>query len=148
MKVYNEMGRDNARSPMQWSAGENGGFSKVEPWLMVNPNYREINVESNWGDDGSVLNFYKKMIRFRKEHLSLVYGDFQLVFPEDEAVFAYYRKDEGETFFVVSNFTGREQSLDFDSTDYDLAVGNYDYGEDFTSLLRPYEARVYCLRQS
>ena len=146
MKAYNKVGRDNARTPMQWSAGKNAGFSTTEPWLMVNPNYKEINVEANRADSDSVLNFYKKMIRFRKENPTLVYGEFELACPEDEAVFAHYRTDENGGFFIASNFSGEEQALEFEADKYDLVIQNYPGKESDPARLRPYEARVYRLR--
>ncbi len=145
MKAYNKVGRDNARTPMQWNAGQNAGFSTAEPWLMVNPNYKEINVEANRADSDSVLSFYKKMIRFRKDNPTLVYGEFELACPEDEAVFAHYRTDGEASFFVASNFSGKEQSLDFESDKYDLVIQNYPGKESDPARLRPYEARVYRL---
>lgn len=83
--------RDNARTPMQWNAEKNAGFTEGTPWYRVNPNYKEINVEQALADPESVFYHYQKLIQLRKEHEVMVYGTYQLLFPEDEDLYIYTR---------------------------------------------------------
>ena len=85
--------RDNARTPMQWSAGPSAGFTTGTPWIAVNPNYTEINAEEERKDPDSVYHFYQKLIRLRKTHPVFVDGKFDLLLPEDERIFAYTRTE-------------------------------------------------------
>ena len=78
MRSIYAKGRDNARTPMQWSAAENAGFSSAEPWIKVNPNYEYINAESQLSDPDSVLSYYRRLIRLRKEHSVFIDGDYRL----------------------------------------------------------------------
>lgn len=100
--------RDNARTPMPWDASPNGGFTSGTPWIMLNPDYGEINVEAAKRDPDSVLNFYKRLIKLRKDNLIMPYGEISLVWPEDEELFAYEKQFEGEHWFVVGNFSENE----------------------------------------
>ena len=101
-------GRDNARTPMQWDDTENAGFTTGTPWLGVNPNYTEINARSQLQDENSVFHYYKKLIHLRKENSIFVEGDFTLLLPEDENIFAYVREYEGRKLLVAANFTDKE----------------------------------------
>ena len=101
-------GRDNARTPMQWDDTENAGFTTGTPWLGVNPNYTEINARSQLHDENSVFHYYKKLIQLRKENSIFVEGDFTLLLPEDENIFAYVREYEGRKLLVTANFTDKE----------------------------------------
>lgn len=132
-------GRDNARTPMQWSAGENAGFSAVKPWIKINPNYKDINVEAALLDCDSVFYTYKKLIALRKELPVLVYGDFELLFEEDPDLFIYERHFEDETIKVYANFhdTVREVELPCD----EILVHNYEAPKK--GVLRPYEAYMF-----
>jgi oligo-1,6-glucosidase len=104
------MSRDNARTPMQWGPGPRAGFGSAEPWIKVNPNHASINVEAAEVDPDSVLHFLRAMIRFRKEHLGLVYGSFGLLSREDPSLFAFRRKGEGEDLLVEINMSGEERA--------------------------------------
>ena len=99
-------GRDNARTPMQWSAAEHAGFSQAEPWLPVNPNYREINAQVALADPGSVFFYYQSLIALRKCYPVFQDGSFTLLEPESERLFTYTRSAETEELLVVCNFTG------------------------------------------
>ena len=101
-------GRDNARTPMQWDDTENAGFTTGTPWLGVNPNYTETNARSQLQDENSVFHYYKKLIQLRKENSIFVEGDFTLLLPEDENIFAYVREYEGRKLLVAANFTDKE----------------------------------------
>lgn len=102
-------GRDNARTPMQWTDGENAGFSEAGPWLPVNPNHDIINAQAALADPDSVFYFYQKLIALRKRYPVFREGGFTLLNPEDEGVFAYTRDTQEEHLLVVCNFTAREQ---------------------------------------
>lgn len=112
-KACAEMSRDNARTPMQWSGGENAGFTKGTPWMKVNPNYSEINVESQQGDADSVLHYYQELIALRKseEYKEVfTYGWFAPVYGDQEKIMAFYRYLDGEAkkpekrVLVAANF--------------------------------------------
>ena len=132
-------GRDNARTPMQWTAGENAGFTTGTPWLSVNPNHTTINAEAALADDHSVFYHYQKLIALRKTHDVFRDGEFTLLCPEDENVFAYTRDTEEEHLLVVCNFTGSEQPFAVPEgyTAAETLISNY---PDRTAVLRPYEA--------
>ncbi|WP_249193598.1 glycoside hydrolase family 13 protein [Gluconobacter wancherniae] len=102
--------RDNARTPMQWDASENGGFTTGKPWFRVNPNHTEINVAHQKHDPQSVLTFYRHLIALRANHRTLIYGAFQDVDPSHPAVFAFTRTDQNERFLILINLTGEPQN--------------------------------------
>ena len=132
--------RDNARTPMQWSAEKNAGFTEGTPWMSVNPNYLEINAESQLDDPDSVFGCYQKLIQLRKTYPVFTEGAFDLLLPEGDAIFAYTRKTETETLLVVCNFRKAEQPFPLDTEGMTLLYSNYP-GD--SHLLRPYEARIY-----
>lgn len=134
--------RDNARTPMQWDNSAHGGFSKGEPWLQVNPNYEQINVRDQEGDPDSILNFYRRMIAFRKEHKTLVYGDFEIFETESSDLFAYERKDAGGHFTVWLNMSDFTEHVPMPGGV--PAISNYDDAPENT--LRPWEGRIYKLQ--
>jgi glucan 1,6-alpha-glucosidase len=132
-------GRDNARTPMQWTAGENAGFTTGKPWLAVNPNHETINAEAALADPDSVFWYYQRLIALRKTYPIFRDGSFTLLQPEDETVFAYTRDTDREHLLVVCNFTGVEQPFRVPEG-YETAqtlISNY---QDKASVLRPYEA--------
>ena len=107
LEVCSRMSRDNARTPMQWTSGENGGFTKGTPWLKVNASYEEVNVEAQEQDMDSVLNYYRKLVALRKsDELKEVftYGEFLPEYENVDGVMAFYRKDESKCILVVANF--------------------------------------------
>jgi len=101
--------RDNSRTPMQWNSEPNAGFSPPEtqtaPWIMVNPNYREINVEEQMQRSDSVYAFYKKLIQLRKEMEIITHGNYELLFPDDPYIFIYTRRYKKEELLVICNFS-------------------------------------------
>jgi oligo-1,6-glucosidase len=102
--------RDNARTPMQWDSSENAGFTTGTPWLPVNPNYTTINAQAQLQDPDSVFHYYRKLIALRRNSPwsdLIVYGDYQLLAPEDPNIFAYIRRFEGKTLCVVCNLTAK-----------------------------------------
>lgn len=137
--------RDNSRTPMQWSEEMNAGFSEGTPWIGMNPNYTEINVDRQLSDEQSILNYYKAMIRLRKENDAFVYGDYELVLAEDAQVYAYTRTHENTSFLVVANLTAEAASIEslYETVkDAQVVLAN----SDSESLeLAPFEARIYKL---
>lgn len=134
--------RDNGRTPMQWSDAEFAGFSNVQPWLPVNPNYKEVNVEKEEGEAESILNFYKELLKVRKKYDVFTDGTFTLLDPASDNTFIYMRDNGGEHVLVMCNFTDKKVSVDIPTkfTDAELLISNYnDIKED---ELRPYEAKM------
>jgi oligo-1,6-glucosidase len=108
-----EVARENGRTPMQWSAGRNAGFTTGSPWLPVNDNHDVINVESAERDTGSVLHYFRRMVRLRRAEPALVYGRYQLLDRDNPEVFAYTRSLGGRTLLVALSFsaTGGRMTL-------------------------------------
>ncbi len=129
LKIVHTMGRDNARTPMQWDSSENAGFTAGNPWLKLNPNYTAINVDQAEKDSNSILHFYRKMVQFRKDHPSLVYADFEIIQPYHEQVFAYWRWQDGESYLILLNFSEEEVEFQvggqFDTSEMEVLIGNY-----------------------
>ncbi|WP_036664987.1 glycoside hydrolase family 13 protein [Paludibacterium yongneupense] len=152
MKGIYQNGRDNARTPMQWSGAAYGGFSHVRPWLQANPNYAQINVEAALNDPDSIFFHYQRLIRLRKESELLVYGDFVLLLEEHAQVFAYLRRLGGQALAVVSNFSGQcvECVLPVSLRDLDgeSLISNYAPRERLgqTVSLQPYESFIFAFR--
>lgn len=112
MDAIHENSRDNARTPMHWSNQANAGFSGGTPWIELNPNYPQINVEDALANPNSIFYHYKKLIELRKAHPAIVYGSFVPVFEEHDKVFAYVRELDGEQLLVVCNFSGESLALE------------------------------------
>lgn len=136
--------RDNARTPMQWSAEKNAGFSDAEPWMPVNPNYTVINAEAALADPDSVFYCYRKLIALRKTYPVFRDGRFTLLLPDSEQIFAYTRDTERERLLVVCNFTA--EAVPFARPEAfreaKLLISNY---PEPAELLRPYEAQMFYL---
>lgn len=128
--------RDNARTPMQWSHEKEAGFTTGKPWLKVNPNYTEINVEDQLNDEDSVLHFYKKLIALRKSEAyreTLIFGRFVPAFEADEDVFAFYRESEsGDRIFIAANFGKEEKTLTLPEKSYTVLLTNDDSAPEGT----------------
>ena len=141
--------RDNARTPMQWDASKNAGFTTGTPWIAVNPNYKKINVADQLKREDSVFHYYQKLIRLRKENEIIVYGNYELLLPEDENIFAYTRTLDNQKLLVACNFSKSEQRFDFSGYENaKVLISNYnrDAGED--GILKPYEATVLLLENA
>ncbi len=141
-------GRDNARTPMQWDATENAGFTKGVPWIKVNPNYKEINAASQTEDKTSVYHYYKRLIALRKKYDVFVEGHFRMLLEEDENIFAYLREAKEQDLLVICNFYEKTIQCPLDELRRKgiLLITNYKETED-DSILRPYEARIYLLEK-
>jgi oligo-1,6-glucosidase len=132
------MSRDNARTPMQWDASANAGFTSGEPWLAVNPNHTEINAEAERADPGSVFHHYRSLIELRHTEPAIVHGDFTMLLEEDERVYAFLRRWEDTELLVLGNFSGDAVPVDLAGwEDAELLVG------EPGDALRPWEGRVY-----
>ena len=140
--------RDNTRTPMQWDDSLNAGFSKSNPWIHVNPNYKYINVKDQLKDENSILNFYKKMINIRKENKTLIYGSYDLILEDHEKIYAYTRIVREEEFVIIVNLShdNVKYSYDINLHSDGLLLSNYNVEKHalLTEFdLRPYEARIY-----
>ena len=127
LRVIAKSSRDNARTPMQWTDGENAGFTTGTPWLKVNPNYTDINVEAELADENSVLHFYKKLIALRKDpdyKETVVYGSLEPVWEEKHNLMAYYRKGD-KTLLVVGNYQRQEQEIALPAAYRKVLLNNY-----------------------
>ncbi|AVX29981.1 oligo-1,6-glucosidase [Carboxydocella thermautotrophica] len=150
LPLIHAKGRDNARTPMQWDASENAGFTGGQPWIKVNPNYREINVAQALMDPDSVFHYYKRLIRLRKEMPVFVYGTYDLLLPEDEQIYAYTRTMGEEKLLVVLNFSAATPLFTMPTelerfSQRQLLIASYPVSDEESRefRLRPYEARVY-----
>jgi len=141
LKLVHDIGRDNVRTPMHWNNRKNAGFTTGEPWIKVNPNFKEINAEKSIDEGrGSILNFYKELLSFRKENKTLVYGDFEILQQESENLFFYKREDENDTFIVMLNHSDNDELVNFDMEGYTMMFCNYKAGK--VNNLLPWEARI------
>ena len=145
LAAIHRMMRDNARTPMQWTAGPHAGFTDGDPWMMVNPNYTEINAAAALADPDSVFYTYQKLIALRKAHRVFAEGDFTLLCPEDEQVFAYLRRGAGQEMLVAVNLSGRSAPFDLPEAFAGRAPLLATQGAPLAGALRPWEALI-CLR--
>ena len=148
-KVARESTRDNARTPVQWSADRNAGFSEAEPWFPINGNYRSVNAAAQEEDPNSLLNFYRKLLEFRRSTPTAIYGAYREYLPESRDLYVYERAYEGRKLLVICSFTSRPVRFDapegFRLEEGEEVLSNYDFhviiSNGFTT--RPYEMRVY-----
>ncbi len=137
--------RDSARTPVQWTDGENAGFSENTPWFFVNDNYKEINVENQESDPDSVLNFYRKAIALRKSLSCVKDGVYKEYRKSSSKLYTYSREDEGQKILVICSFSDKKQRIKaprgFDLSAGRLVLGNYKNIDE--KALNPYEVRVY-----
>lgn len=137
--------RDSARTPVQWSAEANAGFTTGTPWFYVNENYKEINVAEQETDEDSVLNFYRQAIKLRKTLSCVRNGNYKEYGKLSASFFTYSREDEAERILVVCSFTDKTKKwrvpAGFDIKTAELLLANYEHTDN--NILRPYETRVY-----
>lgn len=153
MQSIYRKGRDNARTPMQWSAEPQAGFTVGTPWIAVNPNYPDINAARALEDDSSVYHYYRQLIQLRRQLPLIVYGEYQLLFPDHERIYAYLRSSAEETLLILLNFSKEIETISPWQTaggfPQRMLLGNYpepSEGAASELVLRPFEARVYQLR--
>ena len=143
LKLVHKQSRDNARTPMQWDSSKNAGFTKSKPWIPINNNFKMINVTDQEEDPHSILQYYRKMIAFRKANKTLVYGEYKDLEPNDSKLFIYKRWDEKNLFLIAHNFSDNSQEF---NSDYikglTLSSSNYLSNEKRNSL-QPWESRIY-----
>ena len=140
--------RDSARTPMQWSAEENAGFTTGKPWFYVNQNYTEINVQAQEQDPDSLLNFYRKAVLLRKSLSCVRFGSYRQYFKRSRRLYVYSRQDDRQKILVVCSFSKKKTRFkvpnDFDLVTGKLVLQNYPDVEE--TVLKPYETRVYLWR--
>lgn len=151
LQMAQNISRDNARSPMQWDASQSGGFTTATPWLAVNPNYRSINVAEQRGRDRSIFRHYQTLIRMRKEHPVMIYGDYTPLFEEQETLFAYLRSHHDTRWLIIHNFSREQTTIELTPEYANAAVLLSNYSTDCLSpgknLLRPYESLILALNK-
>lgn len=149
LKLVHRASRDNSRTPMQWDRSRNAGFTSGTPWFSVNPNYHEINAADEEKSPDSLLNFYRAVLKFRKENPVALYGTYRELMPESRKLYVYERAYEGERLLVICSFTNEQVRFEAGSA-YDIenaepVLSNYEHNfvisNGFTT--RPYEMRVY-----
>lgn len=140
----NAKGRDHARTPMQWRGDQaHAGFTAGQPWIPVNDNFTEINVAQNLAEKDSVFATYQQLIQYRRDHDIVVKGDFQLLYSDHPAVFAYKRQWQDDAFVVFANVSEEEQTVDVAELSLnDVIINNYDEVtvRDGQLTLAPYQA--------
>ncbi|MBS5523410.1 MAG: alpha,alpha-phosphotrehalase [Clostridiales bacterium] len=139
--------RDNSRTPVQWTDGQNGGFTQEKPWIEVNKNCAVINAAAQLDDEDSIFNHYRKLVALRKNYDVIAYGDVVPVAKEHPQIFAYERNYKNEQLFVVNNFY--KTSADWDCgrnlDDYEILLSNGPKPSRDGSILhlKPFESIVY-----
>ena len=150
MRYLRYKSRDNARTPMQWNARPGAGFTNGTPWIMINPNYTQINAEEQTARKDSVFHYYQKLIRLRKSHEIIVYGSYELLLPDDPDLYIYTRELNSEKLLIICNFTEAEKEFSLPEgwlpEKMEHLIGNYcRTAAQKTMTLMPYETLVYCM---
>lgn len=149
MEAIYAKGRDNARTPMQWDASPNAGFTDAVPWIPVNPNYTEINAEAAIRDNESIYHYYQDLIRIRRNHKVVVYGDYNPVCEEHPSIYAYTRRYQGQMLLVILNFFSDPAVIDLPKACLPengvRLIGNYEDAPacEVHMKLRAFEAVVF-----
>ena len=151
LTVLRARGRDNARTPMQWDASPHAGFTTGTPWLAVNPNFPQVNAAAERADPGSVFHYYRRLIELRHTEPAVVSGDFTLLLPDDERLYAFTRRLGATELLVIGNFTADTVRAEIDgaaawSSAEVLLTNLATAPEDLT--LGPWQAVVYRRRIS
>jgi oligo-1,6-glucosidase len=151
LKLIHAKSRDNARTPMQWDASEQAGFTDGVPWIKVNPNYKEINVSQSLADSDSIFYYYQRLIQLRRENPVIVYGRYDLILDSHEQIYAFTRTLDEDRLLIILNFSKNSplfnlpENILFKTSE--LLISNYNVqpGDIHQIMLRPFEARVYRL---
>jgi len=142
-------GRDNGRTPFQWNGSANAGFTTGTPWIAVNPNYKLINSEEEEKDPNSCLNYFRKLVKLRKNNPALIYGRYELLDKDNPAVYAYTREDNGKKFLILLNFSAHKAQtkigIPLHNAKLLLSNDQRTQGSSFNGL-NPYEACIYQLQ--
>ena len=140
--------RDNARTPMQWSAERNAGFSAGTPWLGVNPDYKDVNVEKELDDPDSVLSFYRELIHLRRDSECIRRGDLSFQLEDDPYLFVFSRTLGDESYMVIANFSDSRRDCHADVPSCDVIMSNYGRASVSSDMdLEPYEAVIVKVKQ-
>ena len=148
MGYIKAVGRDNARTPMQWDASDNGGFTSGTPWLQVNKNYKTINAAAQVNDPDSVFAYYKKLIALRHTNEVMVNGVYDVLIPDHPQIYAYTRTLGDKQLLVLCNDSDTNVAIPAELQEKIHAAKNIliqNYKDTDESTLRPYEAVVYAL---
>lgn len=151
LEVCQRMSRDNARTPVQWSSQENAGFTTGTPWLKINANYQEINVERQENDADSVLNYYRRLVAVRKspEYKEVfTYGKFVPMYQDTETIMAYYREDENQRILVAANFGKEAVELKLEYPVKRVVLSNQNKAERLGQMLKLESCEVIVLEFS
>jgi oligo-1,6-glucosidase len=147
LAVLRARGRDNARTPMQWDASERAGFTTGAPWLAVNPNHTEINAAAAVADPDSVYHHYRKLIELRHTEPAVVDGDFTMLLPHHEKLYAYTRRLGGTELLVIGNFSAEPAAAEIDDAaawaGAELVLNNSASPPAPPLVLGPWQAVVY-----
>ncbi|MFD2923572.1 alpha,alpha-phosphotrehalase [Halobacillus naozhouensis] len=155
MEILKQKSRDNSRTPVQWNDEPHAGFTEGTPWIPVADNYQQINADAVMQKGLSIFDHYQKLIKLRKNYPIITHGDYQVLLPDDQQIFAYLRNWENENLLVVNNFYGKTAT--FKLPDHvelqgsgEQLISNYsDSPEDYRHIeLRPYESIVYHIRSN
>lgn len=148
MKGVWKYSRDNARSPMTWNSGSKAGFTTGRPWLPLNDEYPNLNVETETEDENSVLNYYKNLIKLRKQYPALIEGDYEELLSYSPGIYAYARttKDKLERIIVIANTTAKIRGYKIPELKGATLLAST-YGNREATLLRSYEVRVYKVKK-
>ncbi|HAJ70416.1 MAG: alpha-glucosidase [Alkalibacterium gilvum] len=140
-------GRDNSRTPMQWTSEPQAGFTTGLPWIGINANYPDINVEQSLNDPDSIYHYYKKMIQMRRTTPTLIYGHYELIAKEHDHVYVYLRSYDNVVYVIIVNLFDQSTTLDLSEELVlgEMKLSNYKVSDESNAKmnLRPYEARVY-----
>lgn len=153
--ILKQKSRDNSRTPVQWDDSEHAGFTTGTPWIGTAANYKEINAKNALADDNSIFYHYQKLIQLRKDYDIVTDGNYQLILPEHDAIFAYIRENAAEKLLVVNNFYANDVEftlpahVDIEGYVSEILLSNYPNSSQelkgFT--LRPYESIIYYLKK-
>ena len=156
MAILAQKSRDNSRTPMQWNAKSQAGFTQGTPWLAVADNYRDINAEQAVADPDSVFYFYQRLIALRKEVAVITHGDYRDLLPEHREIFAYQRQSATQTLVCLNNYYGQESECvlpaELDVSQARYLLGNYagitEQHVSVHQILRPYETRIILIESA
>lgn len=140
LSLVHEAGRDNVRTPMQWNADQHGGFTSGTPWIKVNPNHKSINVAADLKQPDSIFRFYQQLLKYRKLHPTLTYGNYSELKSLSDSLYVYTRIGE-ESFLIVLNHSDEHISFTRDVKDWGLEIQNIE--NKIQQILLPWEARIY-----
>lgn len=140
LELVHEHGRDNARTPFQWDDSPNAGFTAGTPWIKVNPNYREINYKAIADNKESIFQWYQQLLAYRKEHKTLVYGEWNVIAQPSKDLYLYERFDNENHYYIVLNHSDNETPFDLDIERHQLDLQNL---TNDRMVLKPWECRLY-----